>query len=234
MPKQAIMFLSVLSHHKKNCVVKHDFIRSPCTGCLGALDGTFVDVRVLEHEKGRYRTRKGQVAVNVLGFCNPNLQFIFVLSGWEGSATDSRVLWDAIHRPNGLRVPTGNYYLCDNGYANADGFLMPYRGVRYHLREWDRRTEDPLELELPDSREAGGESGVDCISSTMDADFISTAHVNTLEGDGSSQQKHRGNNKDRSGPRRTWTIVEEEALINGLKSLVTMGLTCDNAFGMDI
>ncbi|KAL0440663.1 UNVERIFIED_CONTAM: hypothetical protein Sradi_0005200 [Sesamum radiatum] len=107
-------------------------------GCLGALDGTFIDVRVPEHEKGRYRTRKGQVAVNVLGVCNPNTQFIFVLSGWEGSAADSRVLRDAIHRPNGLTVPTGNYYLCDNGYANADGFLMPYRGVRYHLREWDR------------------------------------------------------------------------------------------------
>ncbi|KAL0400354.1 UNVERIFIED_CONTAM: hypothetical protein Sradi_2378700 [Sesamum radiatum] len=42
-------------------------------GCLGALDGTFVDVRVREHEKGRYRTRKGQVAVNVLGVCNPNM-----------------------------------------------------------------------------------------------------------------------------------------------------------------
>ncbi|KAL0405795.1 UNVERIFIED_CONTAM: hypothetical protein Slati_3893400 [Sesamum latifolium] len=161
-PEQVAMFLTIISHHKKNCIVKHDFMRSgrtvsnhfhvvlhavcklhtvllakptpiaddcldPCwkwfKGCLGALDGTFIDVRVAEHEKGRYRTRKGRVAVNVLGVCNPNMQFIYVLSGWEGSATDSRMLRDAIHRDGGLRVPNGNYYLCDNGYANAEGFL---------------------------------------------------------------------------------------------------------------
>ncbi|KAL0319841.1 UNVERIFIED_CONTAM: hypothetical protein Sradi_5245600 [Sesamum radiatum] len=177
MSEQVVMFLSIIAHHKKNCVVKHDFLRSGRTvskhfhavlntiyksthvflakaipiaddcadprwrwfkGCLGALDGTFIDVRVPEIDKGRYRTRKGQVAVNVLGVCNPNMQFIYVLSGWEGSAADSRVLRDAIHRPHGFRVPSGNYYLCDNGYANADGFLTPYRSVRYHLQEWDR------------------------------------------------------------------------------------------------
>ncbi|KAL0293062.1 UNVERIFIED_CONTAM: hypothetical protein Sangu_2526500 [Sesamum angustifolium] len=57
----------------------------------------------------------------------------------------------------------------------------------------------------------------------MDADFFFTAHVKTLDDEGSSQQKHRGNNKDRSRPRRTWTLVEEETLINRLKSLVTSG-----------
>ncbi|KAL0396292.1 UNVERIFIED_CONTAM: hypothetical protein Scaly_0077600 [Sesamum calycinum] len=77
-------------------------------GCLGALDGTFIDVRVPEQDKGRYRTRKGHIAVNVLGVCNPNMQFIYVLSSWEGSAADSRVLRDAIHRPHGLRVPSGD------------------------------------------------------------------------------------------------------------------------------
>ncbi|KAL0552251.1 hypothetical protein IC582_011357 [Cucumis melo] len=28
------------------------------------------------------------------------------------------------------------YYLCDTGYPNAEGFLTPYRGQRYHLQEW--------------------------------------------------------------------------------------------------
>lgn len=31
---------------------------------------------------------------------------------------------------------SGCYYLCDNGYANAEGFVTPYKGVRYHLKEW--------------------------------------------------------------------------------------------------
>ncbi|KAK4404538.1 hypothetical protein Sango_0822400 [Sesamum angolense] len=84
----------------------------------GALDGTLIGVRVPEYEKGRYRTRKGQVAVNVLCVCNPNMQFIFVPSGWEGSAADNRVLRDAVHRPNGLRLPIGA--------MDADFFSLAY------------------------------------------------------------------------------------------------------------
>lgn len=30
----------------------------------------------------------------------------------------------------------GNYYLVDAGYTNGEGFLSPYRGHRYHLKEW--------------------------------------------------------------------------------------------------
>jgi hypothetical protein len=35
------------------------------------------------------------------------MRFIYVLAGWEGSASDSRVLRDTISRPNGLAVPIG-------------------------------------------------------------------------------------------------------------------------------
>ena len=80
--------------------------------CLGALDETYIKVHVLEMEKPKYRTRKGEIATNVLGVCNRNMEFIFVLPGWEGSASDSRVLRDAISRPNGLRVPNGKAYKC--------------------------------------------------------------------------------------------------------------------------
>ncbi|GAV62425.1 LOW QUALITY PROTEIN: DDE_4 domain-containing protein, partial [Cephalotus follicularis] len=62
------------------------------TRCLGALDGTFVKVNVSSNEKSRYRTRKGEIATNVLAVCSPEMQFIYILSWWEGSAADSRVL----------------------------------------------------------------------------------------------------------------------------------------------
>ncbi|XP_061351124.1 protein ALP1-like [Gastrolobium bilobum] len=104
--------------------------------CLGALDGTHIKVYPLQADKPRYQTRKGEIATNVLGVCSQDGQFIYVLPGWEGSAADSRVLRDAISRPNGLRVPKGYYYLCDAGYMNGEGFLTPYRGQRYHLSEW--------------------------------------------------------------------------------------------------
>ncbi|KAL8526191.1 hypothetical protein ACS0TY_015421 [Phlomoides rotata] len=102
------MFLSILAHHTKN------------RGCLGALDGTYIEAKVPEVDKTRYRNRKGQLIVNVLGVCDTNMQFVYVLPGWEGSAVDSRVLRDAISRRNGLKIPKGNYYLADNGHPNAE------------------------------------------------------------------------------------------------------------------
>ncbi|KAL4361977.1 hypothetical protein GQ457_04G022180 [Hibiscus cannabinus] len=105
-------------------------------GCLGALYGTFIKVNVALSDRPRYRTRKNEIATNVLGVCTPDMQFIYVLPGWEGSAADGRVLRDAISRRNGLNVPQGCYYLCDAGYTNGEGFLAPYRGQRYHLNDW--------------------------------------------------------------------------------------------------
>ncbi|CAL1379158.1 unnamed protein product [Linum trigynum] len=104
--------------------------------CQGALDGIHIHVRPLTEDKPRYRDRKGEISMNVLGVCTPNLEFIYCLAGWEGSAHDSRVLRDALTRPNGVVVPEGNYYLCDVGYANSPGFFTPYRGQRYHLKDW--------------------------------------------------------------------------------------------------
>ncbi|MED6138678.1 hypothetical protein PIB30_076713 [Stylosanthes scabra] len=37
------------------------------------------------------------------------MSFVYVLNGWEGSASDSRVLRDAITRRNCLQVPNGRF-----------------------------------------------------------------------------------------------------------------------------
>ncbi|KAG8380837.1 hypothetical protein BUALT_Bualt06G0058000 [Buddleja alternifolia] len=116
-------------------------------GCLGALDCTYIKVKVPEVDKARYRTRKGEIATNVLGVCNQDMKFIYLLPGWEGSATDDEVLRDALRRNSGLKVPEGNYYLCDNAYTNGDGFLIPYRGVKYHLQEWEDSSTTPQNKE---------------------------------------------------------------------------------------
>ncbi|XP_057796936.1 uncharacterized protein LOC131012967 [Salvia miltiorrhiza] len=138
-------------------LVKPEPVPEDCTdsrwrwfkGCLGALDGTYINVMVRNADKPRYRTRKGQISTNTLAVCDRNLKFVYVLPGWEGSAADSRILRDALSRVNGFRVPRGNYYLCDSGYANSDGFLAPYKGVRYHLKEWGpnaARPQNAMEL----------------------------------------------------------------------------------------
>ncbi|KAG8388194.1 hypothetical protein BUALT_Bualt02G0100400 [Buddleja alternifolia] len=105
-------------------------------GCLGALDGMYIDVQTPLLDKPRYSNRKGEISVNVLGVVNREMNFVYILSGWQGSAADGRVLHDAVNRVNGLKIRNGQYYLCDNGYINCPRFLAPYRSVRYHLDEW--------------------------------------------------------------------------------------------------
>ncbi|KAL1541096.1 hypothetical protein AAHA92_25356 [Salvia divinorum] len=174
--EQVAIFVGVLAHHKKNRVVGFDFWRSGATvsrymhkvlgavlnlhsvllakptpvpdncddprwkwfkGCLGALDGTHI-----------------------------NVLFVYVLPGWEGSAGDSRVLRDAVFREGGLKVPKGFYYLCDNGYANTNGFLTPFKGVRYHLKEWGS-----VEADLEEA----------CFPYTTDEESVASDYVESVE-----------------------------------------------------
>ncbi|XLR03717.1 hypothetical protein S83_069915, partial [Arachis hypogaea] len=72
--------------------------------CLGALDDTYIEVTISESKKSRYRERKGKICTNVLGVCNWEMGFVYVLSGWEGSTSDSPILRDAITRRNNLKI----------------------------------------------------------------------------------------------------------------------------------
>ena len=60
-------------------------------------------------EVASYRDRHGKISQNVLAACNFDLEFIYILSGWEGLAHDSKLLHDAVSRRNGLKVPEGLY-----------------------------------------------------------------------------------------------------------------------------
>ncbi|XP_020263332.1 uncharacterized protein LOC109839313 [Asparagus officinalis] len=108
---------------------------------IGMIDGTHVDATLPASLQPRFRGRK-DVTQNVLAACTPNKLFTYVLAGWEGSANDFRVLQDALCRPqpHGLKVYDGKYYLCDAGYTTMPGFISPYHGVRYHLKEQIGRT----------------------------------------------------------------------------------------------
>ncbi|XVF55890.1 hypothetical protein PTKIN_Ptkin06aG0072600 [Pterospermum kingtungense] len=94
--------------------------------CIGAIDGTHIPAMVTRRDKSSYRNRRGIISQNVLVACNFDLEFIYVLSGWEGSAHDSKVLSDALSRRNGLKIPKGKYFLVDCGFANRQQFLAPF------------------------------------------------------------------------------------------------------------
>ncbi|KAA0047430.1 retrotransposon protein [Cucumis melo var. makuwa] len=96
--------------------------------CIDALDRMYIKVNVPATDRPTFRTLKGEIATNVLGLCDTKRDFVYVLAGWKGSATDSQILRDALAQENGLQVP--------KGYPNTEGFLGPYRGQWYHLQEW--------------------------------------------------------------------------------------------------
>ena len=106
--------------------------------CRGAIDGSHFDAWVHEESIPRYRNRKGGVTQNVLAACDFDLKFIYILSGWEGSAADSRIFEYA--RGKDLGLPPGCYYLADAGFPLCDILMTPYRGKRYHLKEWGKST----------------------------------------------------------------------------------------------
>ena len=76
---------------------------------LGALDEMYIKVNMPAADRLTFRTRKGEIATNVLDVCDTKRDFIYVLAGWKGSTVDSRILQYALAQQNGLQVPKGIY-----------------------------------------------------------------------------------------------------------------------------
>ncbi|XP_061358176.1 zinc finger BED domain-containing protein RICESLEEPER 2-like [Gastrolobium bilobum] len=72
---------------------------------VGSIDVTHIPAMMKGHDVSTYHNRHGKISQNVLAACNFDLEFMYVLSGWEGSAHDSRLLTDALTRRNRLEVP---------------------------------------------------------------------------------------------------------------------------------
>ncbi|KAL5753419.1 hypothetical protein ACOSQ2_023926 [Xanthoceras sorbifolium] len=106
--------------------------------CIGVIDGMHIPAHVPAKDQSQFRNKKGLLSQNVLAACTFDLQFIFVYPGWEGSAPDSRVLRAVLDDSdqNFPHIPEGKYYLVDMGYANTQGFIAPYLGVRSQLHEF--------------------------------------------------------------------------------------------------
>ena len=65
-------------------------------------------VKVSNKDAPRYRGRKDWPTQNVLAACDFDMKFTYVLPGWEGTASDSRILKNALNREDSLRIPRGN------------------------------------------------------------------------------------------------------------------------------
>jgi hypothetical protein len=105
--------------------------------CIGALDGTHIEMHIPASLQPRYRNRKGTLSQNVLAACDFDLKFTYILAGWDAQVD------------HGFHTPEGRYWLGDAGYGNSEFIMAPYRGVRYHLKEQrqaDQRPQNAKEL----------------------------------------------------------------------------------------
>ncbi|KNZ49115.1 uncharacterized protein VP01_51g5 [Puccinia sorghi] len=87
--------------------------------CIGAVDGSHIPV------------------FNILAVCNFNMEFTYMMLGWEGSAHDGR-LWDAA-RSSSLKIPDGKWLLGDAGlgcpgWHKVTGFRPQNYQELYNLR----------------------------------------------------------------------------------------------------
>lgn len=112
-----------------------------------ALDGIHVLASVPSADRPRYRNRKGETSQNVLAACNFDFMFVYVLSGWEGSASDSQTYQNAVKID--FQIPDGLYYLGSAGFPLCNGCLVPYQGVRHgsRPREGDLANEKPQDYQ---------------------------------------------------------------------------------------
>ncbi|KAI9090712.1 hypothetical protein K1719_028565 [Acacia pycnantha] len=73
--------------------------------CVRAIDGTHIRAKVRMVDAPRFRGRKDFPTQNVLAACTFDLKFTYVLVGWEGTASDSRIIKDALSREDCLKIP---------------------------------------------------------------------------------------------------------------------------------
>ena len=101
---------------------------------MGAIDGTHIQASVPVDEHPNMQNRKGFLSQNCLFVCDFDLIFMYVVMGWDGSTADA-TMWHEAHSDD-LAIPESKYLLTDAGFSLSGTLFVPYRGVKYHLKEW--------------------------------------------------------------------------------------------------
>lgn len=112
--------------------IMHPFFKD----AVGAMDGMHIPCVPGVPTKRAFRSRRGIYSQYCLVCCNFNLEFTYVVSGWEGCANDEQVYCDV--RTKDLPIPPGKYYLADIAFPACSQLLVPYSTQR-HLLEWERK-----------------------------------------------------------------------------------------------
>ncbi|KAK9698687.1 hypothetical protein RND81_08G123700 [Saponaria officinalis] len=198
-------------------------------------------------DRAKYRTRKGNLAMNVLGVCSPEMKFIQVLPGWEGSAHDGRILQDVISRTNGLKWNNGprrpqnaeeffnlKHAQARNVIKRCFGLLKGRWGILRSPSWFSLQTHGRIVLACALLHNLIGETrwhqtcstiGELGIGITNICFFVSCNIGVNLMDESSSSGGGRGRNK------RFWSLEEDKALVATLSDLANdPHWKCDNGF----
>ena len=66
-------------------------------------------MKVYAEDAPKYCGRKDFPTQNILAVCSFDLKFTYVLPGWEGTSSDSRIIKNALTRQYPLKIPEGTY-----------------------------------------------------------------------------------------------------------------------------
>ena len=118
-------------------------------GCVGSIDGCHIKISAdAQSNTTFFSTRKKAVTTNVqfVATVNKSLMITHAFVGIEGRASDSqsmqlRAFAQDLQNTFGDWV-RGKFLIGDAGYALSFKLLTPYRGVMYHLREFDVRNDN--------------------------------------------------------------------------------------------
>lgn len=90
------------------------------------------------------------------------MRFQYILSGWDGSASDAAIYQDA--RQSDLKVPLNRYLLADAGFGTCAALIVPFRGTKYHLVEFGHAGVRPANWEeLYNLRHASAQNAIEQI-----------------------------------------------------------------------
>lgn len=91
---------------------------------LGAMNGTHINCNTTAADQQVACDQKGTVTQNCLTICSFDMKFLYIFSGWDGSASDSAMFYD-VHVTN-LPILSGKYYLADARFPICETLLIPY------------------------------------------------------------------------------------------------------------
>jgi hypothetical protein len=102
-------------------------------GVIGAIDGCHIKIRAPSDHQKDYLDRNMNHTINLLAVCDANKKFLYVYSGFPGSAHDQRVFK---HSPPGIKLEDDYISVCysnryhiigDSAFAIKQYIMVPYR-----------------------------------------------------------------------------------------------------------